>query len=63
MKPGYSNMMLKLNGNPMHWKTPASPRMKKARMSKSKFKVMLFIFFDISGIMMTEWVLKGQTVN
>jgi predicted nucleotidyltransferase len=29
----------------MHWKTPESPRIKKARMSKSKFKVMLIVFF------------------
>lgn len=47
----------------MHWKTPASPRMKKARMSKSKFKAMLIVFFDINGIVMTEWVPEGQTVN
>ena len=36
--------------------SPASPRMKKARMSKSKFKAMLIVFFDINGIVMTEWV-------
>jgi hypothetical protein len=29
----------------MHWKTPESPRIKKARMSKSKFKAMLIVFF------------------
>ncbi|KAL4101082.1 hypothetical protein QTP88_021102 [Uroleucon formosanum] len=40
----------------MHWKTPESPRIKKARMSKSKFKAMLIVFFDINGIVMTEWV-------
>ena len=47
----------------MHWKTPALPKMKKARISKSKFKAMLIIFFDISGIVMTEWVPEGQTLN
>lgn len=47
----------------MHWKTPSSPRMKKARMSKSKFKAMLIVFFDINGVVMTEWVPEGQTVN
>ncbi|VVC36390.1 Transposase, type 1 [Cinara cedri] len=47
----------------MHWKTPATPRMKKARMFKSKFKAMLVVFFDINGIVMTEWVPEGQTVN
>ena len=30
------------------WKSPASPRPKKARMSKSKVKVMLIAFFDIN---------------
>ncbi|VVC33880.1 Hypothetical protein CINCED_3A006513 [Cinara cedri] len=29
----------------MYWKTPESPRIKKARMSKSKFKAMLIVFF------------------
>jgi histone-lysine N-methyltransferase SETMAR len=47
----------------MHWKTPTSPRMKKARMRKSKLKAMLIVFFDIGGIIMTEWVPEGQTVN
>ena len=32
-------------------------------MSKSKFKAMLIVFFDINGIVMTEWVPEGQTVN
>ncbi|VVC34690.1 Transposase, type 1 [Cinara cedri] len=47
----------------MYWKTPASPRMKKARMLKSKFKATLIVFFDTNGIVMTEWVPEGQTVN
>ncbi|GFW91111.1 putative mariner transposase [Trichonephila clavipes] len=47
----------------MHWKMPESPRNKKARMSKSKFKAMLIFFFDINGIVMTEWVPEGQIVN
>jgi len=36
---------------------------KKARMSCSKFKAMLIVFFDIQGIVMAEWVTSGQTVN
>ena len=32
----------------MHWKSPQSPRKKKARISKSKFKKMI-LFFSISG--------------
>jgi hypothetical protein len=31
----------------MQWKTTRSPRPKKARMSKSKIKTMLIVFFDI----------------
>ena len=42
------------------WKSPASPRPKKAKMSKSKVKVMLIAFFDIKGI---EFLPQGQTVN
>ncbi|KAL4098417.1 hypothetical protein QTP88_023036 [Uroleucon formosanum] len=47
----------------MHWKTSASPKLKKARMSKSKLKAMLIVFFDIKGVIMTKWVPQGQTVN
>ncbi|KAL4154268.1 hypothetical protein QTP88_002093 [Uroleucon formosanum] len=47
----------------MHWKTSASPKLKKARMSKSKLKAMLIVFFDIKGVIMTEWVPQRQTLN
>jgi hypothetical protein len=40
-----------------------SPRMRKARMSKSKVKAMIIVFFDIRGAIMIEWVPEGQTVN
>jgi len=29
----------------MHWKSPSSPRQKKARQSKPKFKAMMILFF------------------
>jgi len=45
------------------WHTSASPRPKKARMSKSKIKSMLICFFDYQGIVHTEFVPQGQTVN
>jgi hypothetical protein len=32
-------------------------------MSRSKFKAMLTVFFDIHGIVMAEWVRSGQTEN
>jgi histone-lysine N-methyltransferase SETMAR len=47
----------------MQWKSTSSPRPKKARMSRSKFKAMLIVFFDIQDIVMAEWVPSGQTVN
>jgi len=33
----------------MHWKSYQSPRKKKTRMSRSKFKAMMIVFFSISG--------------
>ena len=47
----------------MHWKSPSSPRKKKARQSKSKFKAMMIVFFDIWGIVHVDWVPEGQTIN
>jgi len=32
-------------------------------MSRSKFKAVLIVFFDIQGTAMAEWVPSGQTVN
>ena len=32
-------------------------------MSKSKFKAMMIVFFDIQGVIYIDWVLEGQTVN
>jgi len=45
------------------WHTSASPRLKKARRSKSKIKSMLSCFFDSEGIVHTEFVPQGHTVN
>jgi len=36
------------------WHTQKSPRPKKARMSKSKIKTMLIVFFDRRGIVQKE---------
>jgi len=48
----------------MHWKSPSSPRQKKARQSKSKCKaMMIFLFPDIRGIVHVDRVPEGQTVN
>ena len=47
----------------MHWKSPQSPRKKKARMNKSKFKAMMIVFFDIRGLIYINWVPEVQSVN
>jgi hypothetical protein len=31
--------------------------------SKSNFKAMMFVFFDIRGTVHSDWVPEGQTVN
>ncbi|UYV81375.1 hypothetical protein LAZ67_20000980 [Cordylochernes scorpioides] len=45
------------------WHTKSSPLPKKARMSKSRIKTMIIVFFDIRGIVHCEFVPQGQTVN
>ena len=47
----------------MQGKSPISPRQKKARQSKSKFKAIYDRYFDIRGIVHVDWVPEGQTVN
>ena len=43
----------------MHWRSPSSPRPKKARRSKSKFKAMMIFFFPTSeGLFMWIGCLK-----
>ncbi len=44
------------------WKTPNSPKPKKARQVRSNVKIML-ISFDANGIVHKEFVPPGQTVN
>ena len=45
------------------WHTANSPHSKKAKMSKSKIKLMLICFFDSQGIVHKEFVPPGQTVS
>jgi hypothetical protein len=44
------------------WKSPNSPRPKKARQVKRKVKSKLIILFDIKGIVHKEFVLAGQDI-
>ena len=45
------------------WKTPNSPKPKKARQVQSNVKIMLISFFDANEIVHKEFVPPGQTVN
>ena len=45
------------------WKSPMSPRPKKAREAKSNVKSMIITFFDIKRIVHKEFVPTGQNVN
>ena len=47
----------------LEWKSASSPRPKKARVFKSKTKVMLIAFFDVHAIVHTEFLPQGQTIN
>ena len=47
----------------LQWKSPTLPRPKKARMSKSKIKVMLIAFFNVRGIVHTEFMPQGHTIS
>ena len=44
------------------WHTKGSPHPKKARMSRSRVKTMIIVFFDIHGIVHKEFVPPRQTV-
>ena len=54
--------MKKSSSIPFHT-MPWSPRPKKARVLKSKTKVMLITFFDVHGIVHAEFLPQGQTIN
>ena len=47
----------------LEWKSALSPRPKKARVFKSKTKVILIAFFDVHGIVHAEFLPQGQTIN
>jgi hypothetical protein len=45
------------------WKSPQSPRAKKARQIQSSTKSMLIVFFDVKGIIQHEFVPLNTMVN
>jgi histone-lysine N-methyltransferase SETMAR len=46
----------------LQWKTPNSPRPKKAHQVRSQVKVMLTVFFDYQGVVHHEYAPKGLTI-
>uniref|UniRef100_T1HCJ1 Uncharacterized protein n=1 Tax=Rhodnius prolixus TaxID=13249 RepID=T1HCJ1_RHOPR len=59
MKPEFLNKTQKQNAKALSGHTDQSLKPKKARMSKSKVKTMLIVFYDSKQ----EFVPQGQTVN
>ena len=47
----------------LEWKSALSPRVKNARVFKSKTKVILIAFFYVHGIVHVELLPQGQTIN
>jgi len=54
---------LETKQTPSQWKTPNSPKPKKAQQVRSNVKIMLINFFDADRIVHKEFVPPGQTVN
>jgi len=47
----------------MEWRHSGSPRPKKFRVQKSAGKVLASIFWDQNGIILIDYLPKGQTIN
>ena len=45
------------------WISPSSPRAKKAHQSTSNIRVVMIVFFDLDGIVRTQFVPRNTTVN
>ena len=63
MRRGFMGMMLKTKCNRRSGWGKGLLDQKKARMSRSKVKVMLVVFFDWKGIVHHEFLPRGQMVN
>jgi len=47
----------------MEWRHSGSPHPKKIRVQKSAGKVLASIFWDQDGILINDYLPKGQTIN
>lgn len=57
------NFFFQLKFKTSQWKTPNSARSKKARQMMSNIKTMLIYFFDVRGVIYSEFVPPNQIVN
>jgi hypothetical protein len=48
---------------PMEWRQSGSARLTKSRVQKSTVKVLASFFWDQDGILLTDYLPKGQTIN
>jgi len=62
-KPGYITMTWKQSNNQWIGGIAAHPASKKLRVQKSAEKVLASIFWDQNGILLTDYLPKGQTIN
>jgi hypothetical protein len=63
MNLGLIIMTQKTKGNPWEYHHPGSPSVKKFKTVPPAKKVMLTIFWDTRGMLYTEFLTKGSTVN
>jgi len=56
-------MTRRQSNNQWRWRHSGSPRPKKFRVQKSAGKVLASIFWDQDGILLTDYIPKGQTIN
>jgi hypothetical protein len=63
-KVGFTVMIQKERKKELSWwKSPQSPRAKKAQQDRSSTKSMLIVFFNMKGIIHHEFVLPSTMVN
>jgi len=57
------NYDLKTKQNSLEWLHSDSPRPKKFRVQKSAGKILVSIFWYQDGILLIDYLTKGQTIN
>jgi len=63
MKPGYITMTRRQSNNQWSGGIVAHPAPKKFQVQKSAGEALVSIFWDQDGILLTDYLPKGQTIN